>query len=224
MPSSQSAIQSAAIPILKPKSEDACNSISFNDFCSLLNNLEQCRDGSTKKLDIIFNSKMKKVIQDGSLYPLMRLLLPSNDTERGRYGLKEAAIAKIYIKVWNLSEQSSDAQRLLKWKAPSSGRYGYKPTSTSVIDFCTILEEALKEREVTNPSKLTIKDINAILDDLAVCNGESAKVAKIFNERIVHTLSVNEQKWLMRIIFQDLKIGLKHDQILGTAITLSHIV
>lgn len=47
---------------------------------------------------------------------MLRLLLPTNDKQRGPYGIKEAALAKLYIKILCLAKDSPDAQKLLNFK------------------------------------------------------------------------------------------------------------
>lgn len=54
--------------------------------------------------------------QDDTFYPALRLLLPASDKQRGVYGVKETALAKLYIKILCLAKDSPDAQRLLNFK------------------------------------------------------------------------------------------------------------
>ena len=195
------------------KSEDACNAIHFRNVCDLLNKMEK-ESTTVKKLDLIFAKQLKTQIGTGSLYPLLRLLLSSIDTERGRYGLKEMAVAKTYISVLQLDKNSPDAQTLIHWKDPTKSGSSNRFATNMSSDFCTILENILKSRVKDSPSNLTLGEINRLLDDLAVAKGEDGK-SNIIRSKILNNLCVNEQKWLMRIIFQDLKIGLKYEQILG---------
>lgn len=46
----------------------------------------------------------------------MRLLLPVIDKKRGAYGVKEAALAKLYIKILCLAKDSPDAQKLVNFR------------------------------------------------------------------------------------------------------------
>ena len=52
----------------------------------------------------------------------MRLLLPHIDRARPAYGLKEVALAKHYIEILNIAKESTDAQKLLHYRAPQNAR------------------------------------------------------------------------------------------------------
>ena len=52
----------------------------------------------------------------------MRLLLPHLDRQRPAYGLKEVALAKQYIDILKISKESSDAQKLLNYRAPNASK------------------------------------------------------------------------------------------------------
>jgi DNA ligase-4 len=57
------------------------------------------------------------------MYPLMRLVLPSIDTERGKYGLKQTAVSSIYVDALQLDKhRSKDAQALINWKVHDRSR------------------------------------------------------------------------------------------------------
>ena len=58
-----------------------------------------------------------------SFYPAMRLLLPHLDRQRPAYGLKEVALAKQYIDILNIAKESSDAQKLLNYRAPHASKH-----------------------------------------------------------------------------------------------------
>ena len=53
----------------------------------------------------------------------MRLLLPHLDRQRPAYGLKEVALAKQYIDILNIAKESSDAQKLLNYRAPHASKH-----------------------------------------------------------------------------------------------------
>lgn len=56
-------------------------------------------------------------LQGGKLfYPVMRLLLPHLDRDRGPYGLKEHTLAQKYIKVLSIPKESVDAKKLLNYR------------------------------------------------------------------------------------------------------------
>ena len=52
----------------------------------------------------------------------MRLLLPHIDRSRPAYGLKEVALAKHYIDILSIAKESTDAQKLLHYRAPQTAK------------------------------------------------------------------------------------------------------
>ena len=142
----------------------------------------------------------------------MRLLLPINDNERGSYGLKQALIAKTYVEALHLNKNSVDAETLLYWKDPSKIHSGSSAMKTARGDFCHILENILQSRVRMEYSSYTVKDVNDVLTDLSNCVNMASKV-EIIRSKILNNYNAREQKWIMRILFQDLKIGIRHEQV-----------
>ncbi len=56
------------------------------------------------------------IFQDDSFYPILRLLLPDLDHDRGPYGIKEFTLANSYIRILVLSKTSKDAMKLLNYR------------------------------------------------------------------------------------------------------------
>lgn len=199
-------------PVLATKSEQKCNEIRFHDLCTLFEKVEKA-SGREHKLKLLFNKEMKKELCGESLYPLLRLILPAIDTERGKYGLKQTMVAKTYVQALHLDKSSEAAKRLINWKDPTKAQ-GVEVSKMVIGDFGIILEDVLLTRVRTKPSDATLGDVNALLDSLAIAISQNDKTA-IIRDRILNHFSANEQKWLARIIFQDLKIGLKHEHVLN---------
>jgi len=135
---------------------------------------------------------MKSIVAGQSLFPLLRLLLPINDSERHKYGLKQVTVAKAYIEALQLNKQTSkDAQRLLHWKDPTK----ISDLATGKVmsgDFANILEDVLNSRVQHEPSEFTIGEINLLLDDLADAVGERAKT-EVIRTRILTKFNAKEQ-------------------------------
>lgn len=188
-------------------SELNCNLIPFAHLCGLLNKCERIEGpGATeRKLDLVFSEDLVQRLRGDSVFPLLRLLLPAVDTERGRYGLKAISAAKLYVQALNLSQDSVDAQRLLHWEDP-------RKSLVRVADFGSVLEDVLHSRVSNEFSTITIGEVNGLLDAIAKASGKEKE--QVIRNRMVMRFSPNEQKWVMRIIFQDLKVGLKKDNIL----------
>jgi DNA ligase 4 len=68
------------------------------------------------------------------------------------------------------------------------------------------------ENRCRNESLFSIKDINFHLDELAKAF-DNKKKQEVF-KTLVNGCSMTEQKWLVRIILKDLKIGIGHQSIL----------
>lgn len=199
-------------PVPVSKLEDNYNAIKFSDVCLLLERLGKTQ-GSANKLKLLFNKELKVQLQGQSIFPLLRLLLPLNDTERGKYGLKQASIAKTYVSALHLDKNSDDAQRLMNWKDPTKNQ-GIELAKMISGDFGLILEDVLRSRVRADCCDLTVGQANELLSSLANAITADDKIAIIKNQ-VLNNFNALEQKWLMRIVFQDLKIGLKHENVLA---------
>lgn len=112
---------------------------------------------------------------------MLRLL--QKDRERAVYGLKEKALAKIYIKLIPLQRQDQDAIRLLNWKKPTEKEVRtlyveicsvpLHVLQASAGDFPTVLYEVISKRSSVIQGSLSIDDVNDALDELAQNGGKS---------------------------------------------------
>lgn len=195
----------------KQKNEDAANAFPFKSLCAIFEEIEKA-SGAEKKLKFIFNKSMKLMLKGQSFFPIMRLLLPLNDSERGSYGIKQTTVARLYVDVLHLNKQSTDAQRLIHWKDPSKMHSSSNANRSVSGDFCSILESVLTSRVRSEYSNATVGDVNNLLDELSLSTG--AQKTDFIKNKIKNQFNANEQKWLMRLVFQDLKIGLRHEQVL----------
>ena len=69
-------------------------------------------------------------LQTDTFLPAMRLLLPQVDSGRPAYGMKEVALAKNYIDILNIAKESTDAQKLLHYRAPHTAKQVSSSTYT----------------------------------------------------------------------------------------------
>ena len=196
----------STIPTASLKAEETnCSLIFFKEVCDLLDKIEKTKT-TQAKLSLIFTKDLKRRLGDGqSVYPLIRLLIPVNDSERQPYGLKQMVAARIYISALNIDHKSPHARALLNWKNASVVEEGIGSSHLSG-DFSALVETAIETRKSKEPSNITIGEVHEILDSLANAVGEAAK-GLIIKDKIYHRFSPREQKWLIRIIFKDLKIG-----------------
>ncbi|KAG8950113.1 DNA ligase (ATP) [Tulasnella sp. 424] len=177
-------------------------------FSRVVGMFEVLRDSkpATRKdrLDHWFNIWRENVGND--LYPAMRLILPHKDRERATYGLKESGIAKAYIAALGLDRHSRDATRLLKWKQPTKD-------NASVGNFPNILYEVVAARSTVTEGKMSVDDVNDLLDEISRAPKEADK-AKLFT-RITEKCTPEEQRWITRIILKDLGIAVKETTVLA---------
>ncbi|XP_005097120.1 DNA ligase 4 [Aplysia californica] len=192
--------------------------VSFAELCGLLERIQKMQ-GNEKKRRVLrdFVEKWRQfhdeVHKDSpnttdSFYPAMRLLLPHLEKERMAYGIKEHMFAKLLIEVLCLGKESPDAHRLLHFKAPKTAR-------ADAGDFASVAYYVLKNR-CPDKGSLSIEEVNADLDAIAIGNANKAKDA--VRKHMLHlltNLSATEQKWLIRMIVKELKVGLSQASVLA---------
>lgn len=145
---------------------------------------------------------------DISFYPVLRLLIPKFDRERSAYGVKEHALAKIYIRILCLPKDGMDALKLLNFRAP-------KPGASQTGDFAEVAYFILKNR-CREGKKFTVEDVNSHLDALAQKHASHDPRGMDSELTMLLTgMSEMEQKWLIRMILKDMKLGVGHIGILN---------
>ncbi|CAI5700337.1 unnamed protein product [Peronospora effusa] len=84
----------------------------------------------------------------------------------------------------------------------------------SVGDFAAVLYEVVLYRSGTSKSKMkhTIQDVNELLDYLVQADSNTAR-KKVFM-KLATEYTAEEQKWIIRVVLKDLKIGLRHERVL----------
>nr|XP_057907102.1 DNA ligase 4 [Doryrhamphus excisus] len=142
-----------------------------------------------------------------SFYPAMRLIVPSFERERMAYGIKESMLAKLFIDVLCLPKNGPEANKLLNYRAPttSQGESG---------DFASMAYFVLKKR-CTSQGKLSVKEVNDFLDSVAINNASKKK--DLVKKSLLHLIqqsSALEQKWLIRMILKDMKLGISKETVL----------
>ncbi|XP_076463012.1 LOW QUALITY PROTEIN: DNA ligase 4-like [Babylonia areolata] len=202
-----------------PGNVTVAGKVAFAELCGLLEKLSKTKG----------NDKKKRVLRDfvetwrrlhtethtadadtttDSFYPAMRLLLPHLERERVAYGIKENGLARLMIKVLCLGKESADAQRLLNYRAVKTAR-------GDAGDFASMAYFVLKTR-CPERGSLTIQQVNETLDSIASNNAAKKKTA--VEDSILYllkNLSALEQKWLVRMIVKELKVGLSQASVLS---------
>ena len=205
--------------------------ISFKLFSGLLESINKIDESAASNRTIGKNEEKKRVLQkfndqwrataktlassnadpntkvDDNYFPIIRLLLPSDD--RRIYGLKETKLAKYLIEALCIGPKSEDALKLINYRAPNAVK--------AEGDFASVAFFVLKNRCQENIT-LSIDEINSHLDTISINNSKGKEGQKEVNHSIKHllvNLSAVQLKWLIRIILKDLKIGIKESVILG---------
>ena len=143
------------------------------------------------------------------IYPAFRLIMPDKDRDRPVYGLKEAAIAKLLVKVLKIDAKSEDALHMTQWKSIVGGN-----RNSTAGDFAGRCFEVLDKRnELEGPGKMTIAEVNSLLDKLAASQNDRDQLP-IF-EKFFNNMNSHELKWLIRIIVKQMKVGATEKTIFG---------
>ncbi|XP_072434255.1 DNA ligase 4 isoform X1 [Chiloscyllium punctatum] len=207
---------SAASPSNNSLIKTVASKVPFSDLCSTLEKIQKSRSRPDKNKyfkDFLdswrnFHNTLHKndLNTTDSFYPALRLILPQLERERMAYGIKETMLAKLYIDVLGLPKDGKDALKLLNYRAPTSshGEAG---------DFAVIAYFVLKQR-CPNKGTLFVQDVNEHLDSIALNN--AAKKKDLIKKSLLQLIcqsSALEQKWLIRMILKDMKLGISQQTI-----------
>ncbi|XP_017767797.1 PREDICTED: DNA ligase 4 [Nicrophorus vespilloides] len=182
---------------------------SFNDFCRACEGIKNSPDivGKTTILHEYMQSVKSKAKLcnrdvDKSLFPIIRLLLPQYERHRNPYQLQESTFIKVLIN--KLSLTAEEATLLKKYKDIHTAR--------KAGDFADVASEMLSKRFFDKGS-MSIYELNSYLDNISFYSTNKS----IQEDTILSVISATtplEQKWFIRIIFKDLKLGLGYNKIL----------
>ncbi|KAF9108305.1 DNA ligase (ATP) [Mortierella sp. AM989] len=183
-----------------PDDDPSVPSPPFHELIMLLEEISKKRSEKSQFLRRYFRIWREKGY--GSMFPIIRLILPQLDRERGRYGLKEQKMADLYIISLNILPGSDPARKLKSWKEGSGESTG---------DFSLVVREVVASRSlVTHPQGQTVRDVNKLLTGLSKKGSDNAQTFLT----LVQSYTPLENKWIVRIINKDLKIGMSENSVL----------
>ncbi|CAH1773972.1 unnamed protein product [Owenia fusiformis] len=197
------------------------SAIKFSELTGLLEKIKKIQGKSSldqkKRLLSNFIAKWREAhntyykgkATDDSFYSAMRLIMPHLEKERGPYGTKETMLAKSYISILQIGEESADGRKLKHFSAP-------KHTKGDESDFAGVAYYVLKDR-LADKTSLTIQDVNDALDAIALANANKDKVLK--EKKLLYLLqntSALDNKWLIRMILRDMKLGFSQHSVFTT--------
>ncbi|KAG0049537.1 DNA ligase (ATP) [Gryganskiella cystojenkinii] len=191
---------SASAPRSQPDDDPSVPSPPFFDLVMLLEEMSKKSNEKGKLLSEYFRSWRANGY--GNMFPVIRLLLPGLDRERGRYGLKESKMADMYIQSLNIPRDSEPAYKLKHWKEGMRDSTG---------DFSMVAYDVIVSRSsVTVPQGHTIRDVNKLLTGLSKKDSTNLEAFRT----LVQHYTARENKWIIRIINRDLKIKMSENSVL----------
>lgn len=108
------------------------DSLYFETLCKVFNKLREITQPSKKRdilSDYIMNYKSYVLLLqntdsslDVSCFPILRLILPDLDRDRGTYGIKTVKFAKIIIRILALPPQSSESLKLINFRSSDNSK------------------------------------------------------------------------------------------------------
>jgi DNA ligase-4 len=120
--------------------------------------------------------------------------------------MKEATIANMYHDILGfkaMKSVSDDKMILNNWKNERRDDR----------DLGKTIETIISKRVSATDTTSTLKDINDLLDRLADSSNEEK--IKLVERQIYNKFSAMQQKWIIRIILKDLKLGLTEKEVIG---------
>lgn len=181
--------------------------------------------------EYLMPDSLRRYIDRGSYFPLLRLLLPDLDTSRPHTGMKERTIAIAWADALGFTRSSRVYQRLIHFNDPTIN-------TSAAGDLSMVVFEIMKDRFKASPSKLNLGAINHMLDELvAIRNGplrsshdwresqytqsqargpRKDKLRQRWVEKLLGKCeNPLEHKWMVRILLQKMEVGFGSKTILS---------
>jgi DNA ligase-4 len=207
--------------IINNNNDSFISKVKFEDFCKLCEKIEIKKSLNDKK-DVIkkFINWWKSKTKD-NFYPALRLLCPSKDTKRsndnidsndgneGRtaYGFKIDKLRKQYFNVLGLNRESDDANKLFNYN---------KGTADQIKDFALVLYEIMKPRSRRIDGTISLEELHQYLDRIANAFEDNRhKDAEEVFERFIRNTTALENKWFVRILLKEMRLGIGDNSILN---------
>jgi DNA ligase-4 len=195
------AVNPVSVPNTATKTLD--QSVTFLSLCRTLEEVCQTVDKGAR---IKLLENLWRGLAGTDYFPFMRLIVPQLDTQRSTYGLRESKIARYYIDLLGLSPSSADAERFRHWKDPSKN-------PVDATHFSDVVYVVLCKRAYVSSASLTVAEVNHHLNQLALLPSVDDKKATLMT--LLRSTSALEQKWLIRVLTKEMKMGIQHGSILA---------
>lgn len=175
---------------------------------------------------MLLNNLNKTFVQDVSLFPVFRLILPALERDRGPYGLQNKTLAALYKRVFYLGKNSTRADKLTNFRyhfyyffAIQMFSYNIlwgfrKPGACGSSKSDDLAESVywLMKNQLTDGGTLSIQHVNEFLDNIAACNEENRSKDEHFRH-LTSKVNAMELKWLTRLLLKELKLGLAQKKV-----------
>ena len=204
-----------AVPLDEERSLGPVSGIKFEVVCRFLEGLRTLRGKEKTKYaqQYFFKVFFPNQASREDAYPLLRLLMPSIDRERGNYFLKEVSLGRVLAQAAGLNKES--ALRLKHFKDPA-----YHPKNTQTVgDFIKIMRETIGPFCRRTPT-MTVADANMWLDKLAASAVTDLSVNPKLGKRVLECSELlrlatdRELEWICRMILRDLNVGMRYERVL----------
>ncbi|XP_011631930.1 DNA ligase 4 [Pogonomyrmex barbatus] len=190
--------------------------IEFKRLCDTLENVIRAHEIKKKEqiLQTFFDecrnigNKLKAEYpdSDASLYPILRLILPHLERQRGPHNLKQISLAKLYARVYGFTKSSDSYKKLINYRESTSSEFLGN-------DFADRAYCILDKRLPRYSTGFTIAQINTFLDDITEKNATMQQKVETFRV-LFRKITGFEMKWVTRIILKDLRLNIGTQRIL----------
>ncbi|KAK3927158.1 DNA ligase 4 [Frankliniella fusca] len=181
--------------------------VKFHDLCEVLEKISVApKDKKAKLLSKFIQTTRQSTNSLDSFFTIVRLLLPYKDNIRGNYGIKSTTLANIYIRMLCLPKDGADANKLLKFRCAADSSAG---------DFADVAYWVLRSR-CRDGGKLTAVEVDSRLTNIATlkANHNPRGIEELLTDVLLR-MSAFEQKWFIRLLLKNLRLGLSDNEILN---------
>ncbi|XP_071560840.1 DNA ligase 4-like isoform X2 [Temnothorax nylanderi] len=184
--------------------------IEFKQLCDTLEGIAKAHEVKKKEkilqtfIDECRNIGDKLKVEypesDVSLYPILRLILPRLERQRGPHNLKQASLANLYAHVYGFARNSDSYKNLANYRECTPGEFVGN-------DFADRAYYVLDKKLPRIGTGFTIARINAFLDAISERNVTMQQKVETFRV-LFRQITGFEMKWLTRIVLKDLRLGI----------------
>lgn len=185
---------------------ETCGEVPFEN---LVRFMQKCSEVPAKQKEQVFSHFLEKSVPRPSLdiFQIFRLLLPAEDSERVRYGLKEDSLARLLVEACGLNADSASAKAAKNWKKGTFSAGNFPEVMEHFL-----LSGACLPRDDPRAKATSVAEVNGLLDKLAQSDKKEQQAAVM--RQLFACCSARQVKWLLRVIVKDLKIGMSKDRML----------